>query len=271
MENVNLNNIGIANLIITNKLVNSYINENFNDNDKKILTDFYKLINNSLPLQLEFKIINNIENKYIEDTTLAMRYIDDNIKLFEIYTLDELKSEEKKVGDFISTIENNINKNAINYIVDHEKVNLYENIQILIKESLKFGDDVNVDDIHDAFEFILEHIKTKKDVNKNLKLLNNINEDVINLAINNFNEKYSNILNENELNFLKKIISFNLNDKKILFEQYKNDNLIILNSLKSEMPHQKINESIDKIKKMNFNPNTINKDLIKLYDLQKNL
>ncbi len=37
------------------------------------------------------------------------------------------------------------------------------------------------------------------------------------------------------------------------------------------MSHQKINESIEKLKKMNFNPNTVDKDLIRLYELEKNL
>lgn len=264
MENINLNNVGVANLILTSTLINSYINENF-DNNKNLLVEFFTLIKNSPVLDLELKVINNIENKNINDNTLGMRYIDDNIKLFEMYSLDEIQNERKKIGEFAKTI------NKDNVIIDNEKVKLYEHIETLIDESLKFGDEVNVDNIHESFEFVLNFLKNNKKEKNTISIIKDINEDVINIAINKFNEKYSNVLNENDFKFLRKIISLSLPEKKTLFEQYKNDNLVILNSLNLEMSHQKINESIEKLKKMNFNPNTVDKDLIRLYELEKNL
>ncbi len=118
--------------------------------------EFFTLIKNSPVLDLELKVINNIENKNINDNTLGMRYIDDNIKLFEMYSLDEIQNERKKIGEFAKTI------NKDNVIIDNEKVKLYEHIETLIDESLKFGDEVNVDNIHESFEFVLNFLKNNK-------------------------------------------------------------------------------------------------------------
>ena len=267
MENINLNNIGTANLILTSILVKSYINENFNDDNKNLLKEFYNLINESPILELELKVINNIENKSIKDNTLAMRYIDDNIKLFELYTIDDVKNERNKIKQILNNIDDN------NIIIDNEKIKLYEYIETLIDESLKYGDDVNVDALHESFEFVLNYLNNNENVNdvKTSNILKNINEDVINIAINKFNDKYSKILKEDDLMFFKKIVKSSLNDKKQIFEEYKNDNLNILKDLNLKTSNKKIEETVNKIKNMKFNPNTINSDLIKLYDLKLNL
>ena len=90
MENVN---IGIANLIISNKLKESYFNDNLIVESKKIAKDFFDVVKESPVLQLEFKVFNNVENKHIENEQAATRYIDNNIKLFEIYTNEEIGEE----------------------------------------------------------------------------------------------------------------------------------------------------------------------------------
>ena len=80
-------NIGIANLVISNKLKESYFNNNLIEESKKLTTDFLDIVKSSPILQLEFKVFNNLDNKVIENDLIATRYIDSNIKLFEIYTI----------------------------------------------------------------------------------------------------------------------------------------------------------------------------------------
>ena len=98
MKNVN---IGIANLIISNKLRDSYFNDNLIGESKKIAFDFFGVVKSSPLLQLEFKVFNNIENKHIENDQIATRYIDNNIKLFEVYTIEEIEAEREKMNQFI--------------------------------------------------------------------------------------------------------------------------------------------------------------------------
>jgi hypothetical protein len=261
MKNLNYKNIGIVNTIITNKMVSQILNETIND--ENFINTFFTILSESPILKLELKVLSNISEKQIKDKMLASKYIDDNIKLFELYTIDELNNEHKKLEKFTSNFLNeNVNINL-------KKIDLYDNMFNLIIESVKIGDDVDVDKIHNSFNFILDYIITN-DVNKS-KMKKSIDENVLNIAINKFNDKYSQKLNDNDFNFLKKIISSDINSKKELFEEYKDVNLESLKVLSENIKDSKIEKSISKIKSMVFNPDTINNDLIKLYELNKNI
>ena len=64
-------NIGIANLVVSNKLKNSYFNHELIEESKKLTTDFFNAVRNSPILELEFKVFNNLENKTIENDLAA--------------------------------------------------------------------------------------------------------------------------------------------------------------------------------------------------------
>ena len=118
-----------------------------------------------------------------------------------VYTLEEIEAERAKLNNFIS--EDSIP-------VDNEKVQLYTAINTLITESLKINDDVNVNDIHESFTFVFNHIKSPKKA-----LLENVdveivNEDVIEIAVEKFNEKYTS-LNENDKELLRTLIKSTTN------------------------------------------------------------
>ncbi|MDA3778949.1 MAG: hypothetical protein PF487_01755, partial [Bacteroidales bacterium] len=121
-------NIGIANLIISKKLNESYLNDKLIEESKKNTFDFIDVVKKSPILQLEFKVFNNIESKHIENDIFAKEYIDNNITLFEVYTLNEINNERVKLKKFI-------NEDVLNE--DDEKIQLYIAISNLIDESLK--------------------------------------------------------------------------------------------------------------------------------------
>lgn len=258
MKNIN---IGVANLVISDLLKESFFNESLLTEAKKITSVFFKTIKSSPLLMLEFKVFDNIENKQIDNDVLGTRYIDNNVKLFEIYTIDELHEENEKLKQFLVDVDyTKLNEN---------KLKLYNSISTLIEESLKIGDDVNIDAIFDSFTFVLNHLKDNKKKNEPL-IYENINEDVIKIAINKFNEKY-NDLNENELNLFKKLINSSTNEKQQIFEEYKNKNIDKLKLLVGNSYDDKINESLNKINKMDFNVETADNDIIKLFELNKGL
>ena len=123
-------NIGIANLVVSNKLRDSYFNNTLIEESKKLTTDFFEVVKSSPILQLEFKVFNNLENKTIENELLATRNIDSNIKLFEVYTIREIQKEHEKLQTYIDE----------NQELDEDRIKLYEAISNLITESLNDTD-----------------------------------------------------------------------------------------------------------------------------------
>lgn len=250
-------NIGLANLNISSNIVKGYFDKTQLHEAQKNSKRFFDIIKNSPILNLEFKVFNNIENKYITEDNLAMRYIDDNIKLFEVYTLDEINNEHAKLKEFI-------NENVKH---DIKKSNLYNSISTLIIESLNVNDDVDVDKIHESFTFVLTHIKNNK--KKDEVIINeNVNDSVIKIAINKFNEKYVNISEEESIIF-NKLIKSNTSDKIKMFEEFKTENLKTLENLQENK--DKALRSIQKINEMTSDSHDINKNIIALFELKRGL
>ena len=252
-------NIGIANLIISNKFKNSYFN-NLIEESKKITSDYLDVIKNSPILMLEFNVYNNIENKHIENELIASRYIDNNIKLFEVYTINEIEEEHKKLNKFINE----------EIIPNNDKTELYNAINTLIKESLNNNVDINVNNIHESFVLVLNHIKEPK--NKIVETIDSdlINEEVLEIAVNKLNQKYES-LNEDDKYLFKKLTTYNDDEKKELLEAYKNENISILEANNSTNFKDNISKAILKIKEMKYNKSNVNDDILTLYELKKEL
>lgn len=258
MKNINM---GIVSLIVSNKLKDSYFNNNLIMESKKITSDFFDVIKNSPILQLEFNVFNKLENKHIENDSMATRYIDNNIKLFEIYSIEEIDAEHKKLNIFIS-------EDVIPS--DNERVELYTAINNLIRESLTNYDDIDVDDIHESFTLILNHIKSpKKTLLENLDI-NSVNNDVIEIAVEKFNKKYDG-LNEDDKNLLKKLIKITDKEKEILLETYKDESLVILKLINKESAKTNVEKASKKINEMIYDKKDVDDNIIGLHELKKEL
>lgn len=254
------NNIGIANLMVSNKWKNSYFNNNSIEESKKLTEDYFNIIKNSPILQLEFNTYNNIENKHIENELMASRYIDNCIKLFEVYTIDEINTEHEKLNKYITE---NVN-------IDENKSELYNAIDSLIKESLNDYSKINVDNIHESFVYVLNHIKKPKTILTESFNETILNEDVIEIAVDKFNKKYGN-LNEDDKALLNKLIKYDETEKNNLLESYKTENLNLLESVNNDTVKENISKAINKIKEMKFDKDKINEDIISLHELKKDL
>ena len=254
-------NIGIANLVISRKLKDSYFNNGLIEESKKLTTDFFDVVKKSPILQLEFKVFSNLENKHIENDLAATRYIDSNIKLFEVYTIDEIDAEREKLNEFIA---------GMSIVAELERAVLYDAIDNLITESINDYDKIDVDRIHESFNFVLNHIKTPKKVLIENVDVKPINEDIVEIAVEKFNERYD-TLNENDKNLLKKLIKSTDEEKKALLEEYKVESLNILEGIQKDKAEDKITKAILKIKEMKFNSKTVNDDIISLHEFKKEL
>lgn len=252
-------NIGVANLIVSNSLKNTYLDESVVQESKQGTADLFKIVKNSPILQLEFKVFNNIENKFIESDTLAPRYVDKNIQLFEVYTLEELNEEHLKLKSFVSD----------DIIVEDTRIKLYNSIQYLIEESLKVSDEVDVDLIHESFSTVLEHVKKPKKIEE-VDISDNVNERVVEIAIDKFNEKYS-TLNEDELSLFKKLVNSTDSEKEDLFEEYKENGIKLLKKLNEESNSAKVTQSINKIVEMKYDSKDADNNIISLFELKQGL
>jgi hypothetical protein len=259
MKNIN---IGVVNLLISNKLKDSYFSKTLNEESKKLTSKFFDVVKNSPILQLEFKIYNNIENKHIDNDMMATRYIDNNIKQFEIYTIDEIDNEHAKLNSFI-------NENTTS--IDEEKVELYNAINCLIRESLNDYDKVDVDKIHESFTVVLNHIKSpKKNLVELVETVEHVDEAVIEIAIDKFNEKYEG-LNEDDKTLLLQLIKSTKKQKESMLKDYKTNNIMLLENAKANANIESINKAINKINEMKYNPETVDDDIISLHELKKGL
>lgn len=268
MKNIN---VGIINLIISERLKRGFFNDdalNENVSDSEIpINIFFETIKSSPILQTEFTVMSNLEKKHIDNELGAVRYIDNNIKLFEIYTLEEVLNERKKLKPFF-------NEEYLNSTPYQKKIKLYESINNLIIESLKDYENIDVDGLHESFDHVLNFIKTKKENTDNLINetidLKNINESIIKIAVTKFNEKYKN-LSEEERGLLNNLIMLNEKEKENLFKEEKNACLLILENIEEKHLIDRKHKALDKIKSMNYNKNTIDGDLINLFELKKGL
>lgn len=258
MKNIN---IGIVNLIITEKLKKGYYDNQLLAESDGLTSSFFDVINSSPILQLEFKVFNNIENKHIEKEILATRYIDNNIKLFEVYTIDEIEKERGKLKRFL------VNENIP---TNNEKVKLFNAIDNLIEESISAYDKIDVDILHESFEHVLNHIRTPKEV----KIENNdseqINEDVLEIAVKKFNEKYQ-ILTDEDKKLFETLVKSNDTEKEELLENFKSENLKLLEGAMNDKVKENILKAMQKIKEMKYNKNTADNDILRLYELKKEI
>jgi hypothetical protein len=248
MNNIN---IGIANLVISNKIIENSLNEGVG-----MVSEIFEILNGSELLQLEFNVFDNIENKTISEDIKAMRYVDNNVKLFETYTMRELDAEHAKLKRFIK--KEDVKK------IDKYRLKLYESIGNLVQESLKISTDVDVNIIHESLDFVIDHIKKGK-ISESKAVEELYDDEVIEIAMNRFNETYSE-LNESETEFLRKVI--NCTDKEEMFNELISENILLLKNINDGKIEGKITKTIDRINEMKYSEQTFDDDILKLYDLK---
>lgn len=256
-------NIGTVKYLIMNKLENSLLNNTPKTitESNEIVRDFFEIIKESPILQLEFKVFTNLESKYIDNELAASRYIDNNINLFEIYTIEEIEAEHEKLKTFVNE---DIN------LQQNDKTQLYESIYTLIEESLIDKTKIDVDKIHESYTNVLNHIKQPKETLLGKTEESFINEEVIEIAVEKYNQKYES-MNESDKELLQKLIKFNDDEKNELLETYKTESITLLENSNNETVKDNISKAIQKIKEMKFNKTTVDDNIISLYELKKDI
>lgn len=259
-----------------------------NLNDGSPLKGFVNLLKESDLLMTELSIFDNIEKKYIPNEDLAIKYIDENVSLLKEkgYTKENFDAENKKFIPLMEGLEFGHTPNG----------ELYENIHTLLYESLSGKKSTNVNKLHDAFVYVLEHLKTnnKKPILETVELPvipaeMVVSDFLLKKAIFEFNKKYSTILSEDELAVLKSIINENKESKQSSFASIKESTINALEALKLEVESQskskmdvheqrnvdqftaKIDQSIKNIKLLEYKEESFVNDVLDLVNLKAEL
>lgn len=252
-------NIGTVKYIVTKKLENALLNEG-KSNEKQSSIAFYSLIKESPYLQKEFKIYKNIEEAHLSD--YVEQFINENLKQVRHYSPERYVNEHKKLIDFIDE--------SITLVPD-EKYKLYEDINILIESQVYSN--TSTPKYFQSFKNVVEHVKnnnTEKQIVEAIELPSDVdNNEVLKLSLSKFNEKYK--LDEAQKEILNSLTFGDEAEKKELFESFKNQNIELLENSNKDGFEDKIMETIDKLKKMEYNKSSYQIDIERLYDLNRNL
>ncbi len=255
-----MNNLGLIKESINKKVLNNLLSEDINLSSG-LLKEFIDEIKKSEILLLENTVYSNIVSYFTTDKNLAIKYIDENLKMFNDYKKNDIISENKKIlNKFINYIDNN-----------SSNIELFNNIQTLINEST-IDKTKSINKKQKAYEYITNYLITEKKVSDNISINDSINLSDIELnyvsnKVNEIiNEKYLNTLSENEKNIIKILFENDETKKVSVFNTIKTDTINKLNTLLDEEPIL-INETINKINLMLYNDETLIDDINTLINL----
>lgn len=222
-------------------------------NEKKtieITNKFIQLIKESEILKLQNELYHNVNETTINDSTLGVEFIKESIKKLNKFTSEEIINENKKLLELYDENIGNIGKTK-----------LYEATHDIITNN-------NTSKIFESYDIILDNLKkdkSEKTLNENIEY-DILNEDIIKIAIDKFNKKYGELLNEDDKSLLNIIIK-NKNNH-IIFNELKNETISLLENVENDGIEDKLNETIDKINEMKDSDLD---NIIKLHELKKDL
>jgi hypothetical protein len=203
-----MQNFGRLKTTFNNLLVEDISNKT--SEHKNIYKEFLKTLKESNILKTQFNVYYNIENKNEIDEFKASEFIKENINLLNNFSKKEIVNENKKLKSILSKYKINLVES------DYNRSDLHDDITTLIFRNK------NVDSIVESLSNIVKYNKTnlinKSSLNESIPP----NSFIGNLMVEKFNEKYSN-LNDYEKKILKTIFESNLEKKKEILVNLKNE------------------------------------------------
>lgn len=239
-----------------------------------VLNAFMNEIKSNPLLKLQYLIYKNLEEGFCKKENLAERFINQNLKLLEGHSWEDIVELNKKVR--YSLLEQS-------HVEGQKgKEEFYEAINTLIKSTTQKGY-TDISKSQEAYDFIVQHLlRPKTETSNQAELQENEYPKflswkfVTELAVNNFNERYAH-LNENEKSLLKVLLSQEEN-KKNYFIDLKNENLESIKNLKLDDSNEKIDSTLqrfaDKINSLDENVisgTDLDEAIIHLFELRETI
>lgn len=233
-------------------------------NGKKIINRYAKTIRNTHNLSALHKIYENIRKA---GSNMDLDFFVNNIANTEWgINSDTLNEDVKKIGRILSEGYLLIGKDAASYLPNENKV-LSAAVEY-IAENKKSKN--NIAEYSNAVKIIKENITTNNGVKNLFETTNSetYSEDLLR----EFNEKYSNLLNIDEISILREISTSE--DREAVFNRYKNACAEKISEAKCVFENKGDKESsnrlsmvLEQISSKNFSLDTVGTDICKLIEL----
>jgi len=218
-----MNKFGVLKTKILQKLTEAYSNGNKSE-IKKILTTVTK----NKDFRDIYLFYEEIENKYIEDKEDAKMYLNEmrHLLIDKLFLTEKFnKSLDKKIGD-VTITENELYSNLDTFIEKHK---------------LR-----NADKWFDAQKKLIDHLTTKKETPELVETTYIKNENLLHSVLtNNFNVLYSNTLNEEQQDELKKILEITNEELKNNFKILKTEVIEKMHKIQTEGTNDELNKKLN--------------------------
>ncbi len=253
-------NFGIVKTQVSQMLGEHYLNKQ-HDAAESIYREYMRTVRNSPVLMLEYIVFKNLERKGVMREA-ACKYVDDNVALLKQYSRKEIIAENEKLNKF----HQNINLSWENKL-------LFENIQTLILESAGGNNRIpNISKLHDSLSFVMESVMDNKpepevetEEEDDEALLEGFKlEDTFTVALQQFNEKYAH-LNEEERGILYMLNENDEGNKRDFFAGMKKKAVDCIKETTGD-PELR-DQGIKEIESREYNDDTLLEDVLELYEL----
>ena len=230
---------------------------------KKIVKEYMSIIKNSKNLLRENSVYEFIETMNYSENTKDQ--ISEAISLLNDVDKKQLKEEHIKLNNLLE-------KNNIKEIEDVENKSLFESIDKLIfsKKSIKA-----ISEKVDNINAIVECVKIKKNVISEKKEIEKYDDLSVNYVIQKFNEKYSNVLDNDQRKLFESVSSLDENLQKEIFENERKSCLKLTNDFLKEGIDNDTREGLLSVKETlledRYNKDTYIQDIIRYIDLKNTL
>lgn len=221
--------------------------------NKKIIKEFVNTIKSDKNLLNQFKFYKSLEN--YNNNGSPIEYINESLNLFYA------EIDPKKINESNKKLSNIIEKYEIkpSSVISEEKQNFFKKCDFLFKNKKTL---TNLSKINETINEVSEYVQQKKDTS------DKSNYDFYNV-IDEFDNKYNTLLNNNEKQIIREILSKdNPNEKEKIFNKIKNECITSLSQLVSDNDNSDIHNIKNKVSEMNFNSKTLINDIIKLLEIK---
>lgn len=230
---------------------------------KKKYQKYVKILKENEILKTQFLVYTNILNKVDKDTFKAYNYVSENINLISKYSLSDITKANKILINLLGEDEKYL-KN------DYENKTICNTINSLIKES-KNSNPSNLDKILNAKSILAEHIVNNKEKEK-ISEGGVPNSVLLEVVINKFNQKYSDIDDETK-EIIKKLGNLNEEEKINLFNESVNKCISLVENSNGDDSaiKEKLLEVKNKLIGMEYNSEMFPEQITKLLKLEDDL
>lgn len=231
------------------------------DKKKEIFKSYIKAIKENKILKDQFMVYCNIENKSEINEHKASEFVKENIELLKKYSKEEIIEANNKLKEILAEQE---------YEYDNDLESLHKDINTLIftDKSPK-----TIDQIVESLSSIVEYIK-KNEIKQKVSESDITPLSILtNIAVDKFNDKYSE-LSEDEKKVLKTIIESDNKGKQNIFTSLVRECIDLVNNhlIGCEVEtKEKLLETKDKLLRLEFVEDSFITDVSKLIELKSDL